>query len=62
MPALVASDSRASGEDQLRDAEELEKVRLLRRELSEMDPEEAAQKLADLIADTANNAELLDRF
>ena len=58
----MAPDSRASGEDQLRDAEELEKVRLLRRELSEMDPEEAAQKLADLIADTANNAELLDRF
>ena len=45
----------------MRDADELEKVRLLRRDLSEMDPEEAAQKLADLIADTANNAELVDR-
>jgi transcription termination factor Rho len=62
VPALVAADSRASGEDQLRDEEELAKVRHLREELSEMDPEEAAQKLADLIAETANNAELLSRL
>ena len=62
VPALVVSDSRASGEDSLRDADEMEKVRLLRQDLSELDTEEAAQKLGELIGDTSNNAELLDRF
>ena len=52
---------RASGEDSLRDADEMEKVRLLRQDLSELDTEEAAQKLGELIGDTSNNAELLDR-
>ena len=51
VPALVAADTRASGEDQLRDPEELEKVRRLRAELAEMDPEEAARALAEQIAD-----------
>ena len=37
VPALVVADSRASGEDELRDAEEMEKVRRLRAELAEMD-------------------------
>jgi transcription termination factor Rho len=62
VPALVAAESRASGEDELRDAEELEKVRKLREELAEMDAEEAARSLADQIADTANNTELLGRL
>jgi transcription termination factor Rho len=62
VPALVASDSRTSGEDQLREPDEMEKVRVLRRELSDMDPEAAAQRLSDLIGETANNAELLDRL
>jgi transcription termination factor Rho len=62
VPALVASDSRTSGEDQLREPDEMEKVRVLRRELSDMDPEEAAQRLSDLIGETAHNAELLDRL
>jgi transcription termination factor Rho len=62
VPALVAADSRASGEDELRDADELEKVRSLRAELAEMDPEQAAQALSDQITETANNAELLSRL
>jgi transcription termination factor Rho len=61
-PSLVARDSRASGEDQLRDREELEKARVLRSELAEMEPEEAARALADQIAATSSNAELLSRL
>jgi transcription termination factor Rho len=62
VPALVVADSRASGEDQLRDPDEMEKVRRLREELGELDPEEAARALADQIAATASNAELLSRL
>jgi transcription termination factor Rho len=62
VPALVAADSRASGEDGLRDADELEQVRRLREELAEMDPDQAALALAEQIADTSNNAELLIRL
>ncbi len=62
VPALVVADSRASGEDQLRDAEEMEKVRRLRAELGEMGPEEAAQALSDQIVATGSNAELLSRL
>ena len=61
-PSLVPQDSRASGEEQLREPEELEKVRALRAELGAMQPEEAARALADQIAATANNAELLSRL
>jgi transcription termination factor Rho len=45
VPALVASECRASGEEELREPEELEKIRRLRVELSEMEPEEAAGAL-----------------
>jgi transcription termination factor Rho len=62
VPALVAADSRASGEDELRDAEELEKIRHLRAELAEMEPDQAAQALADQVAETSSNAELLERL
>jgi len=62
VPALVATESRASGEDQLRDPEELAKVRRLREELGGMDAEEAARALAEQIAATASNAELLARL
>jgi transcription termination factor Rho len=61
-PALVVADSRASGEDELRSPEELEKVRRLREELGEMDPEQAARSLAEQIAATSSNAELLARL
>jgi transcription termination factor Rho len=62
VPALVAAESRASGEDELRDAEELDKVRRLRAELADMKPEQAAQALADQISETSSNAELLSRI
>lgn len=61
-PPLVPQESRASGEDQLREPEELEHARRLRAELAEMEPEDAARALADQIAATANNAELLARL
>jgi transcription termination factor Rho len=62
VPALVTAESRASGEDQLRDAEELEKVRRLREELGQMDAEEAARALSEQIVATGSNAELLARL
>jgi transcription termination factor Rho len=62
VPALVTADSRASGEDVLREPEELEKVRTLREELGEMDAEEAARSLSDQIVATSSNAELLARL
>jgi transcription termination factor Rho len=62
VPALVAADSRASGEEELRDPEELEKVRLLRQELAAMDPEQAAGSLSEQIVATGSNAELLARL
>jgi len=61
-PSLVALDTRASGEEELRDPDELEKMRRLRAELAEMEPEEAARALAEQIAATASNAELLSRL
>jgi transcription termination factor Rho len=62
VPALDAADSRASGEDELREPDELEKVRRLREQLGGMEPEEAARSLAEQIAATSSNAELLDRL
>jgi transcription termination factor Rho len=62
VPALLPADSRATGEEQLRDEEEVEKVRRLREELGEMDPEQAARSLAEQIAATSSNAELLARL
>lgn len=62
VPALVIADSRASGEDELREPEELEKVRRLREELGGMDPEQAARSLAEQIDATSSNAELLARL
>jgi transcription termination factor Rho len=62
VPALVTAESRASGEDQLRDAEELDKVRRLREELGGMEAEEAARALSEQIVATGSNAELLARL
>jgi transcription termination factor Rho len=62
VPALVPADSRASGETELRDPDELERVRRLREELGGMEPEEAARSLAEKIAATSSNAELLGRI
>jgi transcription termination factor Rho len=62
VPALVVADSRASGEDELREPEEMDKVRRLREELDAMEPEEAAKAIADQLAATSSNAELLSRL
>jgi transcription termination factor Rho len=62
VPALVVADSRASGEDELREPEEREQVRRLREELDGMDPEEAARSLSERIEATSSNAELLGRL
>jgi transcription termination factor Rho len=62
VPALDPAASRISGEEELRDPEELEKARRLRVELGEMDAETAARNLSDQIAATSNNAELLARL
>ena len=61
-PPLAPQDSRASGEDQLREPEELEKMRRLRAELAEMDAEQAARVLGEQIAETSSNEELLARL
>ena len=61
-PPLVPQDTRASGEERLRGPEELEKVRRLRAELAEMDPEQGARALAEQISETSSNAELLARL
>jgi transcription termination factor Rho len=62
VPALLTAESRASGEDQLRDADELQKVRRLREELGGMEAEEAARALSEQIVATGSNAELLARL
>jgi transcription termination factor Rho len=62
VPALVPADCRASGEEQLREPDELDRVRRLREELAAMEPEDAARSLSDQIAATASNAELLSRL
>src|SRR3954454_7204536 len=62
VPALVAADSRSSGEEELRDGDELDKVRRLREDLAGMDTEQAAQTLAGQISESSNNAELLSRL
>jgi transcription termination factor Rho len=62
LPALVPGDCRASGEEALREPEELEKVRRLREELDALEPEAAARALSEQIEATASNAELLARL
>ncbi|MSO41451.1 MAG: hypothetical protein EXQ70_06085 [Solirubrobacterales bacterium] len=59
-PALIVDECRVSSEETLRDPEEMKKVRKLRAELEEMDPEEAAKALGERVAGTKTNAELLD--
>jgi transcription termination factor Rho len=61
-PSLRVADCRASGEEALRDADELEKVRRLRAELEAMDPAEAARRLGELVSSTTTNGELLAKL
>jgi len=58
-PALVVAEARVSGEEELRSEDELERVRALRAELSEMDPADAARALGERIEGSKSNAELL---
>ena len=58
-PAIRASESRISNEDQLRDASELDAVRRLRTQLADMQPADAAALLRERIETTSTNAELL---
>ena len=59
VPAIVASESRVSNEDQVRGDDELEAVRKLRRLIIDLDRREAADLLRERIEGSSSNAELL---
>jgi transcription termination factor Rho len=59
VPALRAGECRVSGEEELREPDELEAVRRLRSLLADLDPPEAANLLRERIEGSASNAELL---
>lgn len=50
IPSLRVNETRASGEEQLRDPEEMSEARELRAELEQMDPAEAARALGERVA------------
>jgi len=58
-PAIAAGDTRASGEEELRDPEELRAVRALRDSLAGLDPRVVADELRRRIEDTPSNRDLL---
>lgn len=58
-PALSVGETRASGEEELREPQELEAVRRLRLELAGNEPAEAADALRERIERSRSNAELL---
>jgi transcription termination factor Rho len=58
-PAIRPAELRASGEEELREPNELEAVRRLRAELAGMEPAEAAAALLERLEATRTNAELL---
>jgi len=58
-PALSVGETRASGEEDLREPDELDAVRRLRSELAGKDPGEAAAVLRERIEGSRSNAELL---
>jgi transcription termination factor Rho len=58
-PAIRPADLRASGEEELREPNELEAVRRLRAELAGMEPADAAAALLERLEATRTNAELL---
>ncbi|MGH2986977.1 MAG: transcription termination factor Rho [Solirubrobacterales bacterium] len=59
-PAIRPAESRVSNEDQLREPEELDAVRRLRSQLTDLRPADAAALLRERIETTSTNAELLD--
>ena len=58
-PAIRPAELRTSGEEELREADELDAVHRLRAELSGMEPERAAAALRERLEATRTNAELL---
>ena len=58
-PALDVGETRASGEEDLREPDELDAVRRLRAELAGKDPAEAAALLRERLEGSRSNAELL---
>jgi len=59
-PALRVEDCRASDEEELREAAELDAVRKLREELAGKDPGDAAALLRDRLESSRTNSELLE--
>lgn len=59
VPALDVTSCGISGQEAVLDADELSGVRKLRAELKSMEPEAAANRLAELIKGSASNEELL---
>jgi transcription termination factor Rho len=59
-PAIRPAELRASGEEELREPDELDAVRRLRAELSGMEPESAAAALRERLEATRTNVELLN--
>ncbi|MGI8461507.1 MAG: Rho termination factor N-terminal domain-containing protein [Solirubrobacterales bacterium] len=62
VPAIDAARSRVSGEEDLRQGDELDAGRRLRSELADLDPRDAATKLRELIDGSKTNAELLEKL
>jgi transcription termination factor Rho len=58
-PSLIVAETRASGEEELRDPDELEAARGLRAELTEMESADAARAVGERIASSKTNEELL---
>jgi transcription termination factor Rho len=58
-PAIDVSQTRESGEEELRETDEIEAVRRLRAELGDADTRTAAEQLGERIRSSASNAELL---
>ena len=59
VPALDVTSCGISGQEAVLDADELSGVRKLRAELKSMEPEAAANRLAELIKGSSSNEELL---
>ncbi len=60
-PALDIAKSSTRREELLINPKDMEKVRVLRRELSDLRPLESAKKLVELLEEYPTNAQLLDR-
>jgi transcription termination factor Rho len=61
-PALDVRSCAISGQESVLTASEVDAVRRLRMELTEMDPAPAAARLVELINGSANNEELLEKL